>query len=232
MRRFFTILLGAMALLATALLSAFISMRLAIHGREVRVPDLTHMSLVDAGRAAGDAGLRLRLENKFYSPDTPAGEVLAQYPAAGAVVRREWPVRVTESLGTQQVSIPDLIGQSERSAMLHLRQLRLEPGITGHIPIQGPSGIVVAQSPSAGAVGVDSPRVSILVSDPPDDEDVFIMPSLTGIPLATAGAHAATMGLHVVEETASDAHEEVVSQTPPAGYRVTKDTEVHLTTAQ
>ena len=38
MRRLFNILLGALAMLAVALLSAFVTMRLAIHGREVKVP--------------------------------------------------------------------------------------------------------------------------------------------------------------------------------------------------
>src|ERR1700754_4424174 len=114
--RFFNIVLGAMAMVAVALFSAFLAMRLAIHGREVKVPPLTHMTISEASRKASSLGLRLQLENRFYSPDTPAGQVLAQYPVAGATVRRQWPVLVTESLGSQQVSIPDLRGEGERAA--------------------------------------------------------------------------------------------------------------------
>src|ERR1700729_2172410 len=103
--RFFNILLGALAMLIVALVSAFIAMRLAIHGREVKVPNLTGLSLADASKATSAIGLNLSLESLFFSASTPPGRVLAQSPAAGSTVRREWPVRITESLGAQQVAI-------------------------------------------------------------------------------------------------------------------------------
>ncbi|MCL2661575.1 MAG: PASTA domain-containing protein, partial [Acidobacteriaceae bacterium] len=215
----------------------------------------------EASRRASATGLRLRLENKYYSPDTPAGEVLAQFPTAGAVVRREWPIRVTESLGTQQVSIPGLIGQGERTASIRLRQLGLELGTVGHIPAQDaadPAGVVIAQSPLANATGVDSPRVSILVSDPTandNDAAAYVMPSLTGLSLSAAYARAAAVGLHVasIEEvpvpkeavisrvpiirvhgpspTVLSPETVVVAQTPLAGHRVAKGDDIHLTLA-
>lgn len=198
MRRFFNLVLGAMVMMAVALFSAFIAMRLAIHGREVTVPDLTHMTIAEASHRAASAGLRLRLENKFYSPDTPAGMVLAQFPAPGTIVRREWPVRVTESLGTQQVAIPDLMGQGERAASIHLRQLGLELETVGHIAAPEPEGIVVAQTPPPNATGVDAPRVSILLSEPQDEaEQAYVMPSLVGLSMAAAYARATAAGLRV-----------------------------------
>src|ERR1700744_4163430 len=96
--RLFNIVLGALAMLVVALLSAFITMRLAIHGREVKIPNLTGLTLAEAGKQTRSFGLRLILENRFYSPNTPPGHILAQYPVAGSTVRRQWAVRVTESL--------------------------------------------------------------------------------------------------------------------------------------
>src|ERR1700754_4834454 len=168
-RRLFNIALGALAMVVVALVSAFLAMRLAIHGREVKVPDLTHMTVSEASRKASSMGLRLQLENRFYSPNTPAGLVLAQYPAAGMTVRRQWPVRVTESLGSQQVSIPDLTGQGERSVAINLKRLGLELGTVGHINAPGPAGVVVAQTPPPKAEGVDRPRVSVLLSQSAND---------------------------------------------------------------
>ena len=112
MKRIFTLALGALAMVAVALISAFIAMRLAIHGREAVVPALTGLTVSDAGKLAGRQGLRLNLENRFYSTEVPAGRILAQDPAPGSRVRREWPVRITESLGAQAVNIPDLTGVS------------------------------------------------------------------------------------------------------------------------
>lgn len=166
MKRFFNIFLGALAMLAVALLSAFIAMRLAIHGREVVVPNLAGLSITDASKEAAHFGLSLTLENKFYSPAIPAGHILAQSPAPGSKVRRSWAVRVTGSLGPQSVTIPNLVGLSERAATINLRQQSLDLGAVAHIPSSGESGLVVAQSPPANATGVESPRVSLLISDP------------------------------------------------------------------
>jgi beta-lactam-binding protein with PASTA domain len=214
--RFFNILLGALAMGVVALLSAYIAMRLAIHGREVKVPNLAGLSLADASKQTRSLGLRLTLENRFYSPNTPPGRILAQSPAPGVTVRREWAVRVTESLGAQQVAIPDLTGQSERTASINIRRLGLEQGVVAHIPSSGDPGIVIAQTPPPNAAGVDTPRVSLLLSEPEEAEspDAFVMPSLTGLTLAGAAARAAAAGLHIA--SAEDLNLAPPAPSPPA----------------
>ena len=201
-RRLFNIALGALAMMVVALVSAFLAMRLAIHGREVKIPDLTHMTVSEASRKASSMGLRLQLENRFYSPNVAPGQVLAQYPAAGVTVRRQWPVRVTESLGSQQVSIPNLRGQGERSVAINLKRLGLELGTVGHIVATAPPGVVVAQTPPPKAEGVDRPRVSVLMSvaaeDSADSGDGYVMPSLVGLTISGAYARAGAAGLRIV----------------------------------
>ncbi len=198
MKRFFNILLTAMAMLAVALLSAFVAMRLAIHGREVEVPNLAGLTLQEASAKAGHLGLSLRLENKFYSADVPSGHILGQFPAPGATVRREWTIRVTESIGSQQVSIPDVTGQSERPASLALRRSSLELGTVASIAAPGDAGIVLAQTPPPNASGVDRPRVSILLSQPASaTPQAFVMPQLTGLSLPTALARTNAVGLRI-----------------------------------
>jgi|SRR5579871_55894 len=200
MKRFFNLVLGALAMLAVAMVSAFITMRMAIHGREVKVPNIAGLSLSDASRKASSMGLRLNVENRFYSADTPAGNILAQSPAAGTTVRRAWAVRVTESLGPQQVSIPNVAGQSERTASINIRRLSLDLGTVASIPVAGEGGIVVAQTPNPNAVGVEQPRVSLLLSDAAVSPPAFVMPSLTGLSVAVAAARASAAGLHIVSE--------------------------------
>jgi beta-lactam-binding protein with PASTA domain len=198
--RFFNIVLGALAMLVVALLSAFITMRLAIHGREVKVPNLTGLTLPDASKQTRSLGLVLNLENRFYSPNTPLGRILAQSPVPGVTVRRQWVVRVTESLGAQQVAIPDVLGQSERTASINIRRLGLELGAVAHVAAPGEPGIVIAQTPSPNAAGVDRPRVSLLLSEPEGAESpqALVMPSLAGLTLAGAVARASAAGLHIV----------------------------------
>jgi beta-lactam-binding protein with PASTA domain len=198
--RFFNIVLGALAMLIVALVSAFIAMRLAIHGREVKVPNLTGLTLAEASKQTRSLGLSLTLEDRFYSPSTAPGHILAQYPAAGATVRRQWAVRVTESLGAQQVAIPDLLGQTERTASINIRRLGLELGAVARVAAPGEPGVVIAQTPLPNAAGVDRPRVSLLLSEPDEAESpqAVVMPSLAGLTLAGASARTAAAGLRIV----------------------------------
>jgi beta-lactam-binding protein with PASTA domain len=109
-------------------------------------------------------------------------------------------VRVTESLGAQQVAIPDVLGQSERTASINIRRLGLELGAVAHIAAPGEPGVVIAQTPAPNAAGVERPRVSLLLSEPEEAESpqAFVMPSLAGLTLAGAAARAYAAGLRIV----------------------------------
>lgn len=206
LKRFLAFFFGGLAMIVVAVLGAFLALRIAIHGREVAVPNLSGRSDADAAEAAKDLGLNLSVENRFYSPAVAPNHVLSQSPVAGSRVRRGWQVRVTESLGAQSVSVPDVTGQTERPASLTLRRLQLEVGNVAHLPAPGPSGIVIAQSPPPNSNGVNGPKVSLLVSDDETaaDAPAFVMPSLVGMTLAAAQLRLASAGLHIAS-----------TQTPP-----------------
>jgi beta-lactam-binding protein with PASTA domain len=166
MRRFFNIALGALAMIAVAMMSAFITMRLAIHGREVEVPSVAGLTVDEARSLAEGLGLNMDLESQFYSTTIPSGHILSQSPTPGTKVRRDWVLRVAESIGPQKVSIPNVVGQTEREATVTIRRLALDLGTIAYVPSPGPPGIVVSQSPTPDAAGVDGPRISLLVSEP------------------------------------------------------------------
>lgn len=198
-KRFFTLVLGALAMVAVALISAFITMRFAIHGREAVVPTLTGLTVAEASKSAGSKGLHLTLENRFYSGDVPAGRILAQDPAPGSRVRRDWPVRITESLGAQRVSVPDLTGESERAATVSIRRLSLDLGTVAHIAVPGDSDVVLTQTPPVNSAGVDGPRVSLLVSDADDSQaSAYVMPSLVGLSYGAAAERTGAAGLKLL----------------------------------
>jgi beta-lactam-binding protein with PASTA domain len=233
MKRFFNILFGALAMIAIMVVSAFVAMRLAIHGREVEVPVLAGLTSADASARARALGLNLRLENRFYSNAVPAGHILTQSPAAGSIVRRDGQIRVAESLGGQHVTIPDLMGQSERAATVVLRRLNLELGSVAHMPAAGPEGVVIAQTPPPKSVGADTPRVSLILSSPletpaaPDanpqpeaplqtEPEAYVMPTLVFLTIGTASARLATAGLHIATATDASAPAATATTEPPA----------------
>ncbi len=248
---FFQIASLVMLLVAVALLSAIATMHFAIHGAEVQVPALAGMTVADARSQTAGLGLNLAVDNRYYSDDVAAGHILTQSPAAGTVVRREWRVRVAESLGPQKVDVPDTVGKDERVAALTLRRVGLEVGATVQLPWgKAAEGTVLAQDPPAHAQGISRPTVNLLVAAPSDEAaDGFVMPDLVGLPVVTAQALLARVGIQSPDPTyvpspiapmgSGDAPLKpplkpgsVIAQTPAAGSRVFQNAPVKLTVAQ
>ena len=116
------LLLGG-ALLATYVLFAAASMRIALRAREVTVPDMTNRTANDATTLASNLGLTLRVDDtRRPDPKIAAGRVLAQEPAAGSIARRQRSIKVWISAGPRASTVPTLVGETERTAQLRLAQ--------------------------------------------------------------------------------------------------------------
>jgi beta-lactam-binding protein with PASTA domain len=235
---------------AVALLSAVITMHFAIHGAEVQVPALTGMTVADARSETAGLGLNLVVDNRYYSGDMAAGHILTQMPSAGTVVRREWRVRVAESLGPQKVEVPDMVGREERVAALTLRRVGLEVGATARLPYaKAAEGTVLAQDPPGHAQGIARPTVTLLVAAPGDAPDGFVMPDMIGWPVVTAQEALTRMGIKALPPSFVDAPVTpvgsgdappkppvkpgaVMAQVPAAGSRVDQNTAVRLLAAK
>jgi beta-lactam-binding protein with PASTA domain len=238
-------------LVTVALLAAITTMHFAIHGAEVQIPALQGMTVADARSQTAGLGLNLAVDNRYYSGDIAAGHILTQSPPPGTVVRREWRIRVAESLGPQKVEVPQTVGKDERIAALTLRRVGLEVGVTAHLPTsEAAPGTVLAQDPPAHAQGISRPSVNLLVAAPDDEAaDGFVMPDLIGLPIVTAQAQLAKVGIEHTVPTyiaatvapvgSGDAPlapatrpGSVITQTPTAGSRVFQSVSVALTVAQ
>ena len=248
---FFQVASLLMLLVAVGLLAAITTMHFAIHGAEVQVPALKGMTVADARSETAGLGLNLDVDNRYYSGEVAAGHILTQSPAAGTVVRREWRVRVSESLGPQKVDVPDTVGAEERVAALELRRAGLEVGATARLrSSDAAEGTVLAQDPPAHAQDIEQPSVNLLVAAPDDEApDGFVMPDLTGLPVVTAQMELTKVGIKtalpgyvdvpVAPVGSGEAQPKmpvrpgsVLAQSPPAGARVDQDTLVKLTVAK
>ena len=188
-------LLG-LAMLVVMVLAAGTTLRIALHGHEVTIPDFAGMTVAEASQAALQTGVDLNIENKFYSTTVPAGRVLSQAPAAGSSVRHGWQVRVTESLGPQQVTIPDVVGDPVQEASMEIRKMQLDLGTLAHIGAPGDPEMTLAQTPPPNA-GVDQPTVSLLLSSTVNASSAFVMPSFVGMSFGAANRAAIGLGLKV-----------------------------------
>jgi beta-lactam-binding protein with PASTA domain len=221
--------LGSALMVFVALIAAFLAMRIVIHGREVTVPNFAGMSDADAAAKATSLGLNLQVESRYYSSAVAANHVLSQAPLQGNSVRRGWQVRVTESLGGQQVAIPNVTGQQERAASVSLRRLALDVTTSAYLPVAVPAGLVLAQSPPPDSKSAEGPGVSLLVTaDPtPASSYAFVMPSLIGLTVGNASAKLGTAGLHIAstqDAEVAEAVNQAITGTPAPIVRVTPGT--------
>jgi beta-lactam-binding protein with PASTA domain len=226
-------------------------MHFAIHGAEVQVPSLKGMTVAEARSETAGLGLNLDVDNRYYSGDVAAGHILSQSPAPGTVVRREWQVRVAESLGPQKVDVPDTVGLEERVADLELRRAGLEVGATARLPYaRAAEGTVLAQDPPAHAQDIAQPSISLLVAAPDDETpDGYVMPNLLGLPVLSAQSALAKVGIKTATPIYVNAPVgpigsgnaplmppvkpgSVTAQAPAAGTRVDQSTMVKLIVAK
>src|SRR5229473_8339899 len=108
--------LGQMALLvfilaSAAFLSAITAMRIAIHGREVSMPNLVGKNVSDASSELRSRGLILRVADRVYS-EQAINTVVRQTPPAGLLMKVSQQAHVVLSLGQRQLQIPSLEGDS------------------------------------------------------------------------------------------------------------------------
>jgi eukaryotic-like serine/threonine-protein kinase len=239
----FVILLLGLSLVALA--SAILTMRFAIHGAEIKIPDFKGMTPSEALQKASDMGVEMTVDNRFYSAEVPAGRIVSQSPAPGTTVRREWHIHATEILGPQLVGIPNVVGEQQRNAVMQIRRMGMELGEVARMPFTSAMpGMVIAQDPPAGAAGVEKPSISVVIGDAgPAATAQFVMPDFIGRQYATAVATIARAGLKLspMSETASStgvtaavppSPGTVVSQSPPAGYYVDSAQLIELTVAR
>jgi beta-lactam-binding protein with PASTA domain len=243
MKRYFKIALTVLAMLAVMLLSAAITLRIALHGHEVTIPDFAGLTVSEASEAALKTGVDLNIENKFYSTTVPAGRILSQAPAAGSSVRHGWQVRVTESLGPQQVTIPDVVGEPLQQASMNIRKTQLDLGTLAHIDAPGDPDMTLAQTPPPNA-GVDQPRVNLLLSTSANAGTAFgaanrmaiglgLRVAVIGdVPPAGPAPVAAVNGQAVAAPAPSGPIGVVTAQSPESGFRGSKGDVVKFTLAR
>lgn len=230
MLRFIKYFLLGLVLLLVCFSSALLSMRFAIHGREVRVPKFQGLTPLEAERLAASQGLVISIESRFYSSAVPEGYIVSQSPDPNAKVRRGWQVRLAQSLGPQRASVPNVVGESERVAELNISRRGLEIGsiATIHSPGAQPA-TVIAQSPAADARNATSPSIGLILSAP-DNASSYVMPSFVGQPISETASIVQqagfTMGKVNYVEDLSGAPGIIMRQTPPAGQKIVAGTTI------
>jgi beta-lactam-binding protein with PASTA domain len=219
-------------LASAAFLSAITAMRIAIHGREVAMPNLVGRDVGEASRALRAKGLILRVADRVYS-DVPINQVVRQTPSAGMLMKVSQQAHVVLSLGQRELEIPSLEGKTLRVSRIELLRGGLQVGEVSDVSLlDNANDTVLQQSPKSGR-GAATPRVDVLVSTG-RREPSYVMPFLIGLNEVDVQRRLDPAGLHhKMEYVAAPPwpHGAVIDQTPLAGTRISNTTEVRLTIA-
>lgn len=205
------------------------------HGQSITVPDLTNLFYEDARELLDRLDLKIIEEAKKFDSKSefPIGTIMSQNPRPGATVKKGRRIYVIVSKGEPTVTMPRLIGESERNAIFMLENLDLTVGKIYYEPSDSSNyllvGKVVAQSIPAGSEVKIGTTVNFTVIS---NAEMVVVPDLIGINLADAQRIITNSGLNVgeiyYEEKSDLLPETVIDQFPRAKEQVPRGEIVRL----
>lgn len=226
---------SAGVLVVVGALSAYLTVRRNVVGRDVNVPDLSGLSTEDATAVLKKAGLILEQVAQRNDETVEVGRILAQDPSPGTSIKPQRKVKVVVSLGNKVGSIPELRGGAARKAQITLQQQGMKLGdqvyvYNGRVE----ENLVIAQDPLPESAGLADAKVAMLVSRGRRPR-AWVMPQLLGHGETEALAFLARSGLRAApprrEPASRAAAGTVTAQDPEAGYPVRSGDVVTLTVA-
>ena len=183
------------------------------------IPGLVGKTQVDAEFEILDLGYSVGTVTQQYSDTIPAGQVISQYPPAGAVTVPNAPISLLVSSGLADVPVPYVVGMQQSQAEVMIVYSKL---VVGTVTLQAsatiPAGSVISQSPSAGTQVAQQSPVDIVVSN---GSGGSVIPNL--VALTQAEAEAVITGEGFVLDNVILQYSDiipkgyVISHNPPAG---------------
>ncbi len=227
-RTLFRLFLLFTVLVAIALVSAITTIRLTIQGRQETMPNLMALKVDAAQRITSGLGLELKVEDKLYSTQVPANQIVSQIPPPGIRIKEGQHVHVIVSLGPPRVTVPNLVGTSVRAARITAVQRGLTVGEVAAVHWPGAQADqVVVQDPPSSTAEVHSPAVNFLVSLG-EQPAAYLCPSFVGKSISETRRALEQAGFKVgpVTPIPTDATAKgtILGQSPAPGNKVLQNT--------
>ena len=178
--------LGALIFFAVVLIGASLGLRLVTrHGRTVKAPDFTNMTVEEAEKAASEASVRVKVTDSVFVRRLGAGVVYRQLPKPGATVKQGRSIFLTiNSIVPRKVVVPNLYGYSVLEARAELQNRGLNLGrlqyvrdiATNNVLKQSIDGVEI----KAGDLVVSGSVVDLTVGLGRED-NIIVVPRLIGM---------------------------------------------------
>ncbi len=123
-------LIGAFVVIALLLVAAYVLLKVITHhNKEIIVPDLSNMTVVQAKKIASENGMRVKIADSVYVRRMERGVVYKHTPKAGSHVKKGRHILLTINAVTpKSVTMPNLVGYSMRQAKAELLSRGLQLG--------------------------------------------------------------------------------------------------------
>jgi serine/threonine-protein kinase len=221
------IILGAFYFSLNMIMSALIHNK-----KEVIVPNVIGKTLYDAMEELSNSGFGLKKGDEEYNQNIPAGTILRQNPVAGMNVREGKIVKVTVSQGGETVYVPNLVGQTLRSAHISLKRATLVMGeVSRKYSVIKEKGLVLTQDIVSGTAVDKNTVVNLTVSDGVPAGGIVLMPDFINKNIEEAKEWSQQYGITLIVEDKSAEDFEIntiVNQSPAPDSDITKFKKVTL----
>ncbi len=201
--------------------------------KEVQVPEVTNMTVVEAQRLLEDKGFRVELKEEYGDPEKyKPGTVMLQSPKANETRKEKSLVVLTISKGAELKAVPNVVGSTYQKA----EQLLMDAGFKiGKVERKFDSsqriGIILSQSIKATDKAPKGSEVNLVLNE--GDKAV---PNLVGKKLTEVKGLLEQAGLKLGEikrvQDASATKDVVLATNPNAGTNLAEGTAVSITVAE
>lgn len=160
---------------------------------DVRVPDIVGLHEMEALRVLRDVDLVLKVDQRMFDNEVPAGYIISQDPLPGRMVKQYRDVLVRVSQGPEEVEMPSFLGMTLREAKVALTQAGFVEGESEEVydPEARP-GIVLEQRPEPGEIVAKGTAVSLVLSKAAEP---FVLPDFRGQDFELVKQQLSSLGL-------------------------------------
>ncbi len=228
--KFFKI--GLALLFAVILVDRVLMPILVRHGWEIKVPDVTGLTVEQAQEKLKKNDLGLKIVSQIYHPSQPQGIILSQSPESHSKVKRKRVVRVQISKEADMTYIPELSGVSLRQAEISLADWGLTMGeITWQSSDTLPENYVIQSFPEAGTRVAYGTSVRLMVNKSEVSDEVEV-PYVVGKYVEEGVKIIAEAGLKLKEIKMKEEKDQIpgiiLKQSLEPDTKVPRDTEIEI----
>ncbi|MDL2252559.1 PASTA domain-containing protein [Ruminococcaceae bacterium OttesenSCG-928-I18] len=178
------------------------SYSISVPSGDLTVPDFVGMVYADVVKGNSYTDYTFATPTEEYSDDVPEGRIISQFPEAGSSWDGSVPLRFVVSKGQQTEEMPNLVGKKRNEAIAALTALGVQyseetVSNTG----DEEAGVVVRTDPAAGTQLTASSRVTLYISEEPEEAR---MPNLNGLSEGDVRSQMREAGINYTTSTKSN----------------------------